>query len=122
MIGSAPDAGGRRIPEVHSHRYALAGDTNVPTAGLVMIDRRTRTVRELQLPPLLLVYGAPVDGEMVWKDDGRYLFVGVESRDFRTLTVYRVDPRTGLLTRFWLIAATGRGGPSANLRPRYSRP
>lgn len=95
VVGSVPDERGRRVPELYSHRYALAGDSNVPTASLVVIDCRTHTVRDLQLPPLVLVYGAPVDGEIVWTEDGRYLFVGVESRDFRTLTVYRVDPQTG---------------------------
>lgn len=91
----APDAEGHRIPEVHAFRYALPGDTTVPTATLVMIDRCTRTVRELQVPPLLLSYGVPEDGKMVWTNDGRYLFVGVESREFRCLTVYRVDLQTG---------------------------
>ncbi|WP_176480225.1 MULTISPECIES: DPP IV N-terminal domain-containing protein [Mesorhizobium] len=97
VVGSAPDELGRRIPELHSFRYALAGDTYVPTASLVLVDRRTRAVRELQVPPVLLphAHGAPEDGAIVWTDDGRSLFVGVESRDFRTLTVYRVDPRTG---------------------------
>ncbi|MER9965106.1 S9 family peptidase [Mesorhizobium sp. M0045] len=95
VVGSAPDDLGRRIPEVHSFRYALPGDTYVPTASLVVVDRRTRTMRELQIPPVLLPHGAPADGAIVWTDDGRHLFVGVESRDFRTLTVYRVDPQTG---------------------------
>ncbi|WP_292234964.1 alpha/beta fold hydrolase [Mesorhizobium sp.] len=95
VIGSAPDGLGRRVPEVHSFRYALPGDANIPTASLVVVDRQTHTVRNLQLPPLPLVYGALVDGEIVWTDDGCSLFVGVESRDFRTLTVYQVDPQTG---------------------------
>ncbi|RWB65937.1 MAG: S9 family peptidase [Mesorhizobium sp.] len=95
VIGSAPDSLGRRIPEVHSFRYALTGDTNVPTGSLVVIDRRTRKVHELQVPPLLLPFGAPVDGATAWTSDGRYLFVGVESRDFTALTIYRVDPQTG---------------------------
>ncbi|GLR92152.1 S9 family peptidase [Bradyrhizobium iriomotense] len=95
VVASDPDPGGHRIPEVHAFRYALPGDTTVPTATLVIIDRRTRVVRELKVPPLILPYGAPEDGKMVWADDGRYLFVGVDSRDFRSMTVYRVDPETG---------------------------
>lgn len=95
VVGSAPDAQGHRIPEAHAFRYALPGDTTVPTATLVIIDRCTRTVRELQVPPLLLSYGTPEGGRMVWTDDSRYFFVAVESRDFRSLTVYRVDPQTG---------------------------
>lgn len=95
VVGSAPDGLGRRIPEVHSFRYALPGDTTVPSASLVVVDRQTLMVRELQVPSLLLPEGAPADDAIVWTDDGRYLFVGVESRDFRTLTVYRVDPQTG---------------------------
>nr|WP_050589975.1 DPP IV N-terminal domain-containing protein [Mesorhizobium sp. L103C119B0] len=96
VVASAPDAEGHRIPEVHAFRYALPGDTTVPTATLVLIDRLTRTVRELQVPPLFLLYGALEDNKVVWTDDGRYLFVGVESRDLNTLTVCRVDPQTGV--------------------------
>ncbi|MER8390029.1 DPP IV N-terminal domain-containing protein [Mesorhizobium sp. M1380] len=95
VIGSAPDAEGHRIPEVHASRYALPGDTTVPTAILLVVDRRMRTVRELQVPPLHLPWGKPNDNKLVWTEDGRYLFVGVKSRDFRTLTIYRADPQTG---------------------------
>ncbi|WP_292541019.1 DPP IV N-terminal domain-containing protein [Mesorhizobium sp.] len=95
VVGSAPDALGRRIPEAHTLRYALPGDTHVPTAKLFLIDRQTYAVRGLQVPSLPLVYGTPVAGEIVWTDESRYLFVGVESRDLTALTVYRVDPETG---------------------------
>lgn len=109
VVGSAPDAGGRRIPEVHSYRYALPGDANVPTVTLIVVDRRTRTIRELQVPPLLLPYGSP-ERQIVWTEDGRYLFVGAESRDFRTLTVYKVDPQTGA-SREVLVDRNDSGKP-----------
>lgn len=80
---------------MHSFHYALHGDSAVPTASLVLIDRLTRNVREVQVPPLIVSNGVPEDGTMSWTDDGRYFFVSMESRDFRSLTVYRVDPQTG---------------------------
>lgn len=94
VVGSAPDGFGRRVPEVHSFRYGFAGDTNVPTASLIVADRLTRAVRELHIPSLLLPFGAPAENAIVWTADSRHLFVGVESRDFRTLAIYRVDLQT----------------------------
>lgn len=95
VVGSAPDERGLRIPEVHSFRYAFPGDAQVPTASLVLIDRLSGAVREIPGPHFYLSLGAPRPGTMIWTDDSRYLFVGVESRDFKTLTVCRVDPQTG---------------------------
>ncbi|WP_196232118.1 S9 family peptidase [Rhizobium etli] len=95
VVCSPPDTRGHRVPEAQIFRYALPGDTNVPTASVVLLDRLTHVVREVKVPPFVLSLGTPNDGSIVWTDDGRFLFIGVESRDFKSLTVYRVDAEAG---------------------------
>ncbi|GLR92160.1 S9 family peptidase [Bradyrhizobium iriomotense] len=94
LIASAPDSKGHRVPEAPVFRTAYPGDQTVPTASLVIVNHRTRSVLDSKLPPLISPHGKP-EVAVAWTDDSRYLFAGEMSRDFRTLTVHRVDPETG---------------------------
>lgn len=84
-----------QIPRNFGSRVALPGDERVPTARLLIFDVMTGDRIDVEVPPLMVAYDAEPMGGVRWSDDGRVLFVGHETRDFKTLTVFRVDAHTG---------------------------
>lgn len=84
-----------QIPRVYTPRVALPGDARVPTATLAIFETSTGRRVDVQVPPLMLAYDAEPMGGVRWAADGQTLFVGHESRDFRTLDIWRVDARNG---------------------------
>lgn len=94
MVIAGPEKNGHRLPMVETARFAIPGDMAVPRGMLVIFDISTGAMVESRVPPVMLSYGAPLGG-IRWTADSRSLFVGEESRDYRSLTVWSTDARTG---------------------------
>jgi dipeptidyl aminopeptidase/acylaminoacyl peptidase len=84
-----------QVPRAFQPRVALPGDDRVPTARIVIFDTTTGKRVDVNVPPLMVAYDAEPMGGVRWSDDARTLFVGHETRNFKTLTIYRVDTQTG---------------------------
>ena len=102
---------GRAI--AHRSRYALPGDSVIPTYDLFVFDAASGSAVRIDLPPREMV--APtccgVMADSVWKDvqwsgDGRQLFFTSIARGYRAIDVYAADPTTGKARR--VLHETGR--------------
>ena len=83
-------------PRLHSYRYALPGDTEVPTAELVIFDARTGERVDVDYPPLPCATFSPFQHDRVWwSDDGRRMYFTDQPRDFKTLRLVEVDAANG---------------------------
>ena len=95
---------GRAIP--HRSRYALPGDSVIPTYDLFVFDAESGVAVRVDLPPREVV--APtccgVMDDSVWKDvqwsgDGRQLFFTSIARGYRSIDLYSADAATGKARR-----------------------
>ena len=87
---------GNSRPRLHSYRYALPGDEDVPTAELAIFDVRTGARLDVDYPPLHCATFSPFQYDKVWwSDDGRYLYFMDQPRDFKALRLVEVDASSG---------------------------
>lgn len=94
LMESAPLDGGP--PRTHVTREAWPGDEHIPHAEPLLVDVVSRTVTPLDIPPIAATHTSPLlRGDVWWQADGSAAYVVVSSRDWLTLTLYRVDPTTG---------------------------
>lgn len=84
-------------PILHSYRYALPGDSIIPTFDVYVFDVEGRTgVRiDIEAQPGFFTAADTVFPEVRWTADGQTLFVTSRSRDFKRLDLYAADPTTG---------------------------
>lgn len=95
ILIAGPKEGDHRLPRVESSRIALPGDSKVPTGQVVIFDLQESDRVDSAVPPLLLSYGPAPVGGMRWTSDGRQLWVGHESRDYRKLDIWTIDAASG---------------------------
>ncbi len=95
-------------PRLHSYRYALPGDAEVPMAKFVIFDARTGERVDVDYPPLPCATFSPFQYEKVWwSDDSRYVFFIEQPRDYKALRLVEVDAASGA-TRVVLEEASNR--------------
>lgn len=87
--------GGR--PKLHSYRYALPGDSIIPTWEAYVFDVEARRGTKIAIPPIPGMFTAADSSfdDVQWTRDGTSLFVASRSRDFRTWQLHQADPATG---------------------------
>jgi dipeptidyl-peptidase-4 len=117
LVQAVPPKGVR--PVLHSYRYPTAMDAEAIALELWIIDRDGRRVRadvegleSRCFNPLRLGHGR-------WSADGRHFDLLVNSRDFKRLTLWRIDTESGAAQRLLeeesagvTLGAPGLGEPS----------
>ena len=83
-------------PILHSYRYALPGEEQVPTAELVIFDVQEGGRITVDHPALECPTFSPFQYERVWwSDDGRQAYLVDQTRDYKELRLVEVDSATG---------------------------
>ena len=86
-------------PQLHTQRYAYAGDEHLPLAELVVLDVAEGAVVRAQAEPLRMPQASPITaGWAWWAPDGSAVYYLDQPRDLRTLALRRLDPTTGEVT------------------------
>ncbi|MBL8962244.1 MAG: DPP IV N-terminal domain-containing protein, partial [Gemmatimonadetes bacterium] len=87
--------GGR--PKLHSYKYALPGDSIIPTWDVYVFDVEGRKGTKLDIPPIPGMFTSADSAfrDVQWTRDGASLFVAARSRDFKKYDLYQADPTTG---------------------------
>lgn len=86
-------------PQLHTQRYAYAGDEHMPQGSLVVLDVASGTVVRAQAEPLLMPMMSPIMLKWAWwAPDSSAVYYLSQPRDRRTLTLHRLDPATGAVT------------------------
>jgi dipeptidyl-peptidase 4 len=107
LIQSIPDQpwpdGGPRRPLIHSYKYALPGDENVPRMELIAFDIESRKRTNLRIP--LLVQHGPDHQSLAgslfaghrafWGEDSMMAFAAELSRDQKFLRFWSANTTTG---------------------------
>ncbi|GAA2692983.1 S9 family peptidase [Actinoplanes palleronii] len=104
LIEARPTDGGP--PQLHTQRYAYAGDEHLPRGELVVLDVATGTLVRAQAEPVNMPMMSPVmGGSAWWAPDSSAVYYLSQPRDRRTLTLHRLDPITGAVTT--VLSETG---------------
>jgi len=92
--------------KLHRTRYALPGDSIVPTWELLVFDVAGGGAVRVDLPPRPMVAptccGPMLDStwkDAQWSGDGQHLFFTSLARGYREVTLHRADPATGQTRR-----------------------
>jgi dipeptidyl-peptidase 4 len=94
LVEAAPADGG--VPVLHTSRYPLPGDEVIPRAEMVVFDIEAQTTVAAKGPAMLLLAMSPLmDKRLWWSADGSAVFYYEQSRDYKTLRLRHLDPRTG---------------------------
>ncbi|MFI6284250.1 DPP IV N-terminal domain-containing protein [Streptomyces sp. NPDC051018] len=94
LVESTPPDGGR--PVLHTSRFAMPGDRELPRAGLVVLDIGRGTRLAPEEATVLVPHMSPVFQRKIWWDgDGLSVYWLDQSRDYRTLRLKRLDTVTG---------------------------
>ncbi len=113
-------------PKLHSWRYAMPGDSVIPTFEIYVFEVAARRGVRVQVDRQPGFF-TPADSgfqEVQWTRDGASLFVTTRTRDFKRYDLFQADPTDGSARR--VLTETGptyrelnqfafRGGP--NWRP-----
>ena len=94
-------------PTLHSYKYALPGDENIPTWEMHVFDGKSGESVKAETDPMP-GYFARTDTTWAtaqWTKDGKRLFFTSHARDFKKQELFEIDPATGE-TRS-VIAETG---------------
>ncbi|WP_163511728.1 S9 family peptidase [Fodinicola acaciae] len=103
LIDALPDGGG--ASELVTVRTPFPGDETLPVAELVVIEVATGRVKRADAEPLAMPVISPVTQRWAWwsADAAYYLS---RTRDMHELSLHRLDPSTGAVTR--ILAETGK--------------
>ncbi len=94
IVQSTPPDGA--APKVYDYYYSFTGDKDVPLATDVIIDIASgEMVISKTEPQQILYYGGPY---YEWSKDGSAVFSLVPGRGYKTLSLERIDARTGEVT------------------------
>jgi len=94
LLQYSPPGGGRSI--LHSYRYPLPGDEDVPFAELFVFDIENKTKVRIDSQPLFVSWITPIELSRVWwsKDNSRIYFIDV-LRGNREIQLLMADAITG---------------------------
>ncbi|WP_086663352.1 S9 family peptidase [Lentzea kentuckyensis] len=111
LLESRPADGS--APRVHTQRYAYPGDEAMPLAELVVFDVAEGTAVFAQTEPLLMPEFSPImAGWAWWADDSSAVYFLSRPRDQHTLTLNRMDARTGEVRVVVSETGSNRVGPN----------
>ncbi|MDP1858851.1 MAG: DPP IV N-terminal domain-containing protein [Gemmatimonadaceae bacterium] len=84
-------------PMLHSYKYALPGDSIVPTWEAYVFDMATKRGTKMEIAPIPGFFTTADSSfdDVQWTKDGASLFVAARSRDFKKYDLYQADPTTG---------------------------
>jgi dipeptidyl aminopeptidase/acylaminoacyl peptidase len=84
-------------PKLHSYRYALPGDSVIPTFDMYVFDVETRSGMRFDQEPLIGDFASPDTtwAQVRWSPDGTRLFYTRRSRDFKELELVVGDASSG---------------------------
>ncbi|MBK8058831.1 MAG: DPP IV N-terminal domain-containing protein [Gemmatimonadetes bacterium] len=84
-------------PKLHSYRYALPGDSIIPTWEPYVFDVEAKRGIKLDIAPIPGFFTSADSAfqDVQWTRDGNMLFVTARSRDFKKYDVYESDPVSG---------------------------
>ena len=104
-VGTMPlvdhvDGDGHRRPREFSYRLALAGDRELPTAELWLIDIAGGDAILVDLPAQELLWLTPIElGRVWWSEDCSAVYVITSDRGERAVELHEVDISTGSTRR-----------------------
>ncbi|MGI5503618.1 prolyl oligopeptidase family serine peptidase [Lentzea sp. CA-135723] len=111
LLESRPASGG--APVSHVQHYAYPGDPSMPLASLVVFDVEAGTTVFAQCDPLLMPEFSPImAGWAWWSSDSTAVYFLSRPRDQRTLTLRRMDARTGEVRDVVSETSSDRVGPN----------
>jgi len=94
LLQSAPPQGFR--PLLHSYRYALVGDPNLPLAELAVLDVEKKTKTAFKTDPYLVLYMSPISTKRAWwSEDSRIVYFAEEERALKAARLKAADALTG---------------------------
>jgi dipeptidyl-peptidase 4 len=94
LLDSAPPGGVR--PVLHSYRYAMPGDTDEPTAQLVIFDVASGRRVDLNQEPLPVVLAGPIEDDRVWwSHDGKTVYFIPREEGQQRARLFAADAMTG---------------------------
>ncbi len=94
LLQSVPPQGFR--PLLHSYRYALVGDPNLPLAELMIFDVEKKTKTALKTDPYPILYVSPVTTKRAWwSEDGGKIYFIEEERSLKAVRLRAADALTG---------------------------
>jgi dipeptidyl aminopeptidase/acylaminoacyl peptidase len=94
LLQSVPPQGFR--PLLHSYRYALVGDPNLPLAELAVLDVEKKTKTAFKTDPYLVLYMSPITTKRAWwSEDSRTVYFVEESRSNKAARLKAADAVTG---------------------------
>lgn len=94
LMEAAPADGGP--PVLHTYRFAVPGDAQIPRAEIFVYDIDAASSVFAKAEPVLMPVVSPLlYSAMWWGTDGSAVYYLDQPRDLRTLSLKRLDPRTG---------------------------
>lgn len=95
LVQSVPPDGSAR-PRLHSYRYPLVGDPNVPLATIVIFDLESKNRIEVESEPEPVTIDTPVETKRVfWSGDSQRVYFIFKARGDRFLRLLVTDTSTG---------------------------
>ncbi|MCG8468029.1 MAG: S9 family peptidase [Gemmatimonadetes bacterium] len=84
-------------PVLHSYRYALPGDSVIPTWELYLFDVDTGASVRADIDPMVAYFTSSDTAwhAVQWSADGAHVYFSHHARDFKTQTLVEVDAASG---------------------------
>lgn len=110
LLQSVPDQpwpeGSPRRPLIHSYKYPLPGDENMPRKELIVFDIDTGARTNLRIPPLVQhgpEHQSPLatifaSKQVLWNPDSTTVYAAELARDQRSLRFWSANAKTGEAT------------------------
>ncbi|MBN9228916.1 MULTISPECIES: S9 family peptidase [Legionella] len=113
LLQHVPEDGSLR-PQVFEAHIPLVGDAVIPEIKLCVIDVRTKTLRFIDVPPLMpALVGSPIEaGYVWWSEDSKKIFFLKEERGNHQLSLCELDVATEQLRIILTEKSTGYVEPS----------
>jgi len=105
LLQSAPEDGSAR-PRLHTYRYAMPGDEEIPEIELFIIDVDSGKQIAVKRPPMPATYMSVFEEQLIWwNGDGSRAYCIEKGRGDTSLTLLEIDPKNGSVRE--LITETG---------------
>lgn len=104
LIQSVPEGRKAVRPVVHTYKYALPGDEHVARAQFLLYDLEEGKMKEVQVPPTNLSFGAPINDRLSmieWSDEGNMGMCYVMNRGCTQADIYVIDPKDGSVRKLF---------------------
>ncbi|MCO5223651.1 MAG: DPP IV N-terminal domain-containing protein, partial [Thermomicrobiales bacterium] len=114
---AAPSDGG--APILHTKIDAFPGDQHIVHAHPVVVDTQLGACRTVEMPSLPCTHSSPLlRGDCWWDELSASFFCLRSTRDWRTLQLWQIDPKTGAAQKLMEEASDRRLRPSQYFHQR----